>query len=343
MKKLLFILCVVICFAEGNAQDRQFSQFSASPLNLNPALTGNNACDWRVGTNLRSEWLGVNSSFFLGSIIGDVAVGKIKNKKANFAGIGILGNFDNAGQLNYRTTDAYLSAAYHLVLGKRANSALSFGIQGGIRYYSFDIGKIILNENIDFITGAITQNNSVVTNSNAIIPDANFGMLYNYKKNDKFGYYIGAAGFHIPQASYTFTSGTSSEILRFKFSSHAGMNIGFGDHFSIMPQVIWMWQNSFIQWRVGTYAKYTITDVRKSKKTVQAVYLGAWFWKSYLGSKMSAAVKYDYGNLTMALSYDFDISKLSSLSSMGGAPELSITYTGCFRRNNNKFGCPVVL
>jgi type IX secretion system PorP/SprF family membrane protein len=118
MKKVLIIAFLQVCLS-GFAQDRQFSQFSASPLNLNPALTGNNACDWRVGLNLRNEWLSVNNSFLLGSMYGDVAVGKIKHRRTNFGGLGVLVNFDNAGQLNYQTTDLLVSAAYHIVLGRK--------------------------------------------------------------------------------------------------------------------------------------------------------------------------------------------------------------------------------
>ncbi len=216
-------------------------------------------------------------------------------------------------------------------------------MQGGIRYFSFNLGKAILDDNIDFVTGGITPGNNIITNSNAVLPDANFGVIYNHKRNDKLGFYVGAAAFHLPQAKYTYTNGNSTETNYLKISSQVGMNIGIGRQVTIMPQLVWMWQNVATQWRAGTFVKYNITDLRRTNKTNQAVYLGGWFWKAFQGNKMSFAMRYDYGNLNIGVSYDFDVSKLSSISAMGGSPELSISYTGCLKRNPNKFGCPVIL
>ena len=54
MKKLKQLLYVSVMIAvQSNAQDPNFSQFFSSPLNINPALTGNINADWRAIANFR--------------------------------------------------------------------------------------------------------------------------------------------------------------------------------------------------------------------------------------------------------------------------------------------------
>ncbi len=55
--RLLLILTLLLAL-KARAQDPQFSQFYASPLYLNPALTGNTFQD-RIILNYRKQWLGI--------------------------------------------------------------------------------------------------------------------------------------------------------------------------------------------------------------------------------------------------------------------------------------------
>ena len=51
-----------------NAQDPSFSQFFASPLNINPALTANINSKWRLVTNFRDQWIGPASPYATGTV-----------------------------------------------------------------------------------------------------------------------------------------------------------------------------------------------------------------------------------------------------------------------------------
>ncbi|HWC54182.1 MAG TPA: type IX secretion system membrane protein PorP/SprF, partial [Chitinophagaceae bacterium] len=64
MKKLIvtLILCEALVSA-SNAQDPNFSQFFASPLTLNPALTGKFDGVYRVAGNYRNQWPTINNAF----------------------------------------------------------------------------------------------------------------------------------------------------------------------------------------------------------------------------------------------------------------------------------------
>ena len=55
MKKLLSTLTIIVCMSSATlAQDPNFSQFFASPLTLNPALTGKFDGLYRIAGNYRN-------------------------------------------------------------------------------------------------------------------------------------------------------------------------------------------------------------------------------------------------------------------------------------------------
>ena len=65
-------MMVVITCSYG--QDPSFSQFFSSPLNINPALTGNINADWRMIANFRDQWIGPASPYATGSISYDMKI-----------------------------------------------------------------------------------------------------------------------------------------------------------------------------------------------------------------------------------------------------------------------------
>src|ERR1041385_4230493 len=71
MKKLkdkFLVLVVITLTTNVCAQDPSFSQFFASPLNVNPALTGDIGTKWRVISNYRNQWLGPANPYTTGTV-----------------------------------------------------------------------------------------------------------------------------------------------------------------------------------------------------------------------------------------------------------------------------------
>ena len=80
MKKLKQLLYVSVMIAvQSNAQDPNFSQFFSSPLNINPALTGNINADWRAIANFRDQWIGPASPYVTGTLSYDKKLFSEKN------------------------------------------------------------------------------------------------------------------------------------------------------------------------------------------------------------------------------------------------------------------------
>src|SRR5947207_2501795 len=85
MKKMkkIFMLPAAICLAMiSQAQDPSFAQFFSSPLNINPALTGDIYGKWRVISNFRNQWMGPGDPYTTGTISGDCKI--FQNTAANY-------------------------------------------------------------------------------------------------------------------------------------------------------------------------------------------------------------------------------------------------------------------
>src|SRR5450432_2788700 len=106
MKKHLQILISILFLTNVIfAQDPSFSQFFASPLTLNPALTGKFDGTLRVAGNYRNQWPTVNNAFVTStiSVDGNILTNKITNGDA--WGVGIMTMTD-------RTANGILTSNY---------------------------------------------------------------------------------------------------------------------------------------------------------------------------------------------------------------------------------------
>src|SRR4051812_45005783 len=98
-KSILFPLLSLCSFL--HAQDIHFSQFNASPINLNPALAGVFDGDYRFAGNYRNQWLAIPVPYKTYSLSTDMKLPYKIGKGA--LGAGILFNTDKAGDSEFGT------------------------------------------------------------------------------------------------------------------------------------------------------------------------------------------------------------------------------------------------
>ena len=83
MKKILFTLFVCVALVSVSiAQDPNFSQFFASPLTLNPALTGKFDGVYRFAANYRNQWPTINNAYT--TMTASFDMGIIKKSSSGF-------------------------------------------------------------------------------------------------------------------------------------------------------------------------------------------------------------------------------------------------------------------
>ncbi|MBZ0098367.1 MAG: type IX secretion system membrane protein PorP/SprF, partial [Taibaiella sp.] len=119
MKKILLGVGVAMIFTtSGMAQDAHFTQYFASPLTLNPALTGLTQCDARLAANYRNQWGSVSSNPYTTATISyDMATMKGALGNGDALGVGLLGFYDRSGSGGLQNITVGLSVAYHKALG----------------------------------------------------------------------------------------------------------------------------------------------------------------------------------------------------------------------------------
>ena len=131
MSRILIILTVFVFFglsSEVLAQDPQYSQYYAAPLNLNPGLTGINQ-KGRVGLNYRNQWPSIDASFESYSFYVDY------NWVDYYSSLGLIVNTDREGIAGLRSTMIGLQYAYQLQL----NYNWTFRPAVQLAYYQRDI------------------------------------------------------------------------------------------------------------------------------------------------------------------------------------------------------------
>ncbi len=205
--KKMLLFCFTMWGTITSAQDIHFSMFDMAPLELNPAYTGFYEGTFRIGGIYRTQWQGLSINSMSGgtdkfsgyqtpSAYIDVPFGfpspKVKKTGArmkNWAGIGISFFADQVGQLS--NLAASLSLSYHLGFGKRGNTRLSLGVQGGIAQqrvkdptqFRFEDG-IILGGGLGGTYVQVSDN--MLTETSAAYPDFSGGLMLSHRSS-RFG------------------------------------------------------------------------------------------------------------------------------------------------------------
>jgi type IX secretion system PorP/SprF family membrane protein len=143
MKKLISTLMVCVALVSVSiAQDPNFSQFFASPLTLNPALTGKFDGLVRVAGNFRNQWPTINNAFVTKTASVDFGILKNRMSEIDQLGVGILGVSDNAGDGVLVTNYGGLSLAYHKGLDENGYHQVGAGFQATLASKRLDINKV---------------------------------------------------------------------------------------------------------------------------------------------------------------------------------------------------------
>src|SRR3954462_9045920 len=94
MRSLFFLMVCVLMGMHCLAQDPHFSQFFASPLTLNPALTGKFDGNVRVAGNYRDQWPAIAKAFITSTISLDMQIMQSRLSEGDTWGIGVMAMTD---------------------------------------------------------------------------------------------------------------------------------------------------------------------------------------------------------------------------------------------------------
>ncbi|MCX6317960.1 MAG: PorP/SprF family type IX secretion system membrane protein [Bacteroidetes bacterium] len=335
MKKLTFILsaCVILA-SELKAQDPNFSQFFASPLTLNPALTGKFDGSFRIAGNFRNQWPTINNAFDTRTASIDFGVMKNRLSEIDQLGVGILAMTDRAGDGVLVTNYAGVSLAFHKGLDEDGFHQIGAGFQGAFVNKRLDVSKVLFADQLTPLgfTGVTSE---VFSNKQISVGyfDMNAGILYNGSTNGYNNFYIGASMYHINRPKESFRGG--DYLLAARTTIQAGGKIPIGSYHALHFAANHSMQAKAHNTVVGGAFSY---NVNNSDENPTNFYIGAWYRLN------DAAIPYvglEFSGIHIGVSYDANTSSLKPATNARGGMEVSLIYIKKpSDPNAKKLNCP---
>jgi type IX secretion system PorP/SprF family membrane protein len=331
MRRIIYALFCITYFSPGilQAQDPAFSQFFASPLTLNPALTGKFNGTLRAAGNYRNQWPQINNAFITStiSVDGNILTNKIKDGDA--WGLGLMVMTDKTANGILTSNYVAVSTSYQKALDENGWNQIGIGFQGSYANKRLDGTKLNFEDQLDQQGGWSLPSEEVISGHQVNLSyfDLNVGLLYNGSTDGNNNFYLGASAYHILQPTESFT-GNSLYVLHPRFTLHGGYSFPLSQsdntnfiHFS----GLYSRQANAVDAMLGGAWSYNLNSEEAANNPIN-LYLGVWARFSNLTDAIIPYVGLDIGSFTIGMSYDVNVSSLKSASESQGGIELSLIY-----------------
>ncbi|MEZ4979688.1 MAG: PorP/SprF family type IX secretion system membrane protein [Chitinophagales bacterium] len=340
MKKLLLTLNILLVLSVAFAQDFHFSQYWASPLNLNPALTGVIDDNIRFAANYRNQWFKY-TTFATYAVSADANL--FRNKlKGNFLGAGLGFYQDVEGEGEFKNTGVNLNLAYNQQFGgRKVKHYIGFGMQAAYYNKQINLQNLIygnlfeINDNTDPIDFANYNNTSFV--------DFGAGINYFTNINKRHSVSAGFAISHIAQPNVSFGN-NNEDILYRKYSANFSAKINLkNDVISIIPILLFQKQGPHAELDFGSYVKMMLNERKNFALYAGGQYrLSAYEANKFGSDAFILGIRAEYQSFDFGFAYDITTSDLRNAHNFMGGPELYLIYTiaSSKSRYRENLNCP---
>ncbi len=327
------ILCcifILLLSLQVTGQDIHFSQFFETPLLRNPALAGLFSGDLRLQSVYRTQWQSVTVPYQTVSLNGEYKIAVGKSEDYLTVGGQIL--YDKAGDITLTATHILPALNYHKSLSQEKNIYLSLGFMGGMVQRRLDRSKMTTNSQFDgnsynegLATGE-TFNKSAYTYF-----DGTAGMSFNAQLGDNpdNNMYAGAAYHHFNKAAKISFYGNSSLEMTPKWVYSGGVRLSTAENSYITIEGDYSKQGQYTEMVAGLMYTFKLDDADAPKYLLHGGAVVRW------NDAIIPVGKIEMKPLSISVSYDANISKLSAASSGRGGLELGISYQKYINKDNS--------
>ncbi len=337
MKKYLSISILLFLFVQTEAQDRLFSQFYASPLTLNPALTGAFEGKYRVSAIYRDQWAAaIDDPYSTFSTALDLRwrMGESKSKYKDFAAVGLMFYNDKAGVLDLSTTSILVSGAYHKALDIKNTQYISLGFQLGVAQKNINYADITFEDQFNGTTGYSNPTNERLPDNNFAFGDYAVGLNYVFSPQlSKTRFFVGGAIHHFNEPTVSLYHKSDPESTRpnnkldARYSAQFSAYLPLTDGIQLQPRTIFESQGSHLKLDGGMNVRVNTSDYRNV-----AMHIGAYarpvrdFDEKLRVDALVALVGIEFNNVLIGMSYDLNLGELSNFNRR--TFEFSVAYLG---------------
>lgn len=331
MKKYLYIFLLLSVFVVPavEAQDIHYSQFSTSPLYINPAQTGNFECDLRAGVNYRQQAGSFTTPYETYSAFIDTRINPRFLKNHSWLGIGGMMHYDNSGDGGLTNIKAMFLSSYSKGFNSDNSAYGSLGVSLAYVNKSLNFDKLIFDSQWDPFELEFDPNlsNGEGFAENSIYYlDFNVGLMFSYMVNSRFRYELGGSVNHITQPKESFF-GEDNKLGR-KLIFHGTAEYMLTKNFMLRPQAMYAMHEGTSEAVFGSYLVYGEQGLRLT---------GGLFHR--LGRDVIPALGLEYNTLAFLFSYDVNVSKQRRASDYKGGFELSLVKKFCQPKSSKRRPC----
>lgn len=344
--KNLFPYIVFMFFASvaqiSFGQDVHFSQNFATPLFINPAMTGVMNGDVRLNVAYRNQWSSLLSTRPFRTVFASGEMAFKGFRDADRLATGLMVYNDRGGMAGINTTYITATTAYNVALSDAAY--VSLGVTGGVMQKHIDLNEAQFGNQYD----GDTYNPDLTTGEdfqqiNIWRPSVGAGALFYYMPTRRSSVFMGLGMYHLLRSDYAFTD-YSRDLYKGKISAQLGGSLPLGEQWDVVPSLYYIKQQQHYKLDAGTFVRYVFNRDRRSGLE-KAFNFGA--WTRLTGGEAGGVVaiipaaKLDYQNVSVGISYDLTTGSLNSTNGGNGGVELTISYVAKTRENRKKFtACP---
>lgn len=348
---LLFLLLYFAKFRVEAQTYPQPTQFYASSIYLNPAMSGLEH-NFAVSGIYRIQNIGLTpyQVALVNAIIPYHDKGETNYHKGGF-GVNVWNARTGDGRSN--VLGASLNAAYNLHIAATTAQNLTFGVQIGFiqtqfsnisgyqqgSQYEEETGY---NPNSPFSDAFFKDKNTLTK----IVPDIAAGVLYYYNAGRDIyapglSAYIGLVGAHLNQPNDALTSGQKS-VVPIQFRIHGGIEVHIAKRLNMSPNFLFTKQAAFNFAMAGLNFTYLFPDHDDFIKPTRLLVGGAYRFDDAIVGQIGFGSKY----YNIGFSYDFGAGALQqTYGKMISAYEISLKtsiHIGSKAKKSSKFHTPLM-
>jgi type IX secretion system PorP/SprF family membrane protein len=321
--RVSLVMALAATFQTVEAQDIHFTQFTASPLIVNPAFTGNFTGKLRAAAIYRDQWRSVTVPFvtYAASVDAPI-VNDLSHDDYLAAGLQLYN--DRAGDGNLQNLSALGSIAYHKFLGANIDKVISVGFQGGYTQKSFDLSRFYFSD--EFNNGQWDQGTSQVypgLNNRTSYFTINAGVSWAHSLGQNFGYVLGLGANNINTPFESFDKNPKADVgLGMRYTGQLGAIWYVSEKLSLRPAMLYQSQSTANEIVAGNEF-HLIVGNPEIRSFTTAVFLGGWY-RAQDAIMVNAGL--EYKGVRFGVSYDYNNSDLRPASNGLGGFEISLVY-----------------
>jgi type IX secretion system PorP/SprF family membrane protein len=331
LKIIIGSLVLMFVTSINAQQDRHFSLFYVSPLELNPGAAGMFSGDVQFFTNYKNQWSSITPNLYK-TITGSVD-GKVYKNTSNgtFVGAG-LGFYNDVAGIGKMKTNIY-AASVSVGIEIADNQFLALGIRPGLFQRSIDYTNFTWSNQwngTEFDAGTLPGES--VHFGNIIKFDLNTGIYYIGNITENILVQGGLALHHVTRPSIGFSS--SDETLYMKTVINARMvYIISHSKIGLEPNVLAFFQGPNKEITFGNDFKYYLKESSKYTGYFEetSLSLGVYYRKQ---DAIYTTFFFNTSGFSLGVAYDSNISGLKAATNgLGGMEFLlryRIGYTGAY-------------